>query len=345
MSQDGASRPEDVEGSHDRAASPGGSTPAGAGSATVKTAASSSSSVKPAGENNSSGSKPASPAVIHAGENSNAGSKPASPAVVDAVESNAGEGKDDVAVGEGGGDAAAAGSGSGSGKGKSAKEAEAEHALHIWTERERRKKMKNMFSSLHALLPQLPEKADKATIVGEAVSYIRTLEGTLQRLEKLKLERMRAQQLGLGSSAAPASSPMRHGTPAPATREAALADMAQGWNALRDAAAGEGSSAAPPAPFQTWSGPNVVVSVSGGDAFINLCTPRQLGLLTKALFVLEKHRIDVVTTDISSDRNRSMFSIHARVSQRQPSAHFSENLTAEDRYKLAVSELLHWLAK
>ena len=35
---------------------------------------------------------------------------------------------------------------------------QSEHEMHIWTERERRKKMRNMFSSLHALLPQLPAK-------------------------------------------------------------------------------------------------------------------------------------------------------------------------------------------
>ena len=35
---------------------------------------------------------------------------------------------------------------------------ESGHEIHIWTERERRKKMRNMFSSLHALLPQLPAK-------------------------------------------------------------------------------------------------------------------------------------------------------------------------------------------
>lgn len=35
---------------------------------------------------------------------------------------------------------------------------ESEHEMHIWTERERRKKMRNMFSGLHALLPQLPAK-------------------------------------------------------------------------------------------------------------------------------------------------------------------------------------------
>lgn len=35
---------------------------------------------------------------------------------------------------------------------------ESDHDIHIWTERERRKKMRNMFANLHALLPQLPPK-------------------------------------------------------------------------------------------------------------------------------------------------------------------------------------------
>ncbi|KAF3791597.1 Transcription factor [Nymphaea thermarum] len=33
-----------------------------------------------------------------------------------------------------------------------------EHEVHIFTERERRKKMRSMFSNLHALLPHLPPK-------------------------------------------------------------------------------------------------------------------------------------------------------------------------------------------
>lgn len=37
---------------------------------------------------------------------------------------------------------------------------ESDHEIHIWTERERRKKMRNMFSNLHALLPQLPPKVN-----------------------------------------------------------------------------------------------------------------------------------------------------------------------------------------
>lgn len=48
------------------------------------------------------------------------------------------------------------------GKGEKGEKKEGEetpdHEIHIWTERERRKKMRNMFSNLHSLLPQLPPK-------------------------------------------------------------------------------------------------------------------------------------------------------------------------------------------
>lgn len=40
-----------------------------------------------------------------------------------------------------------------------------DHEIHIWTERERRKKMRDMFSKLHALLPQLPPKVYDLIII------------------------------------------------------------------------------------------------------------------------------------------------------------------------------------
>ena len=42
--------------------------------------------------------------------------------------------------------------------GKAVSGGESEHEMHILTERGRRKKMRNMFSNLHALLPHLPPK-------------------------------------------------------------------------------------------------------------------------------------------------------------------------------------------
>lgn len=45
--------------------------------------------------------------------------------------------------------------------GKESKDGEQEYETHIWTERERRKKMRSMFSNLHALLPKLPPKVNE----------------------------------------------------------------------------------------------------------------------------------------------------------------------------------------
>lgn len=183
-------------------------------------------------------------------------------------------------------------------------------------------------------------------MVEKAMSYIRTLQGTLQKLEKQKQERTRAQEqqqvvVISSSSTTPTSSPTRHpapapaaSEPAPATREAALADMVQGLNAqeavvdkLKVAAAavvagagGGSSAAAAPEPvpvpaMQTWSAPNTVLSVADMDAVINLRTPRRPHMLNRLLDVLERHRIDVVSFSVSSDQSHNLISIQAHVSQ------------------------------
>lgn len=48
---------------------------------------------------------------------------------------------------------------------------ESDHEMHIWTERERRKKMRNMFSNLHALLPQLPPKVNSFPSMAYTFAY------------------------------------------------------------------------------------------------------------------------------------------------------------------------------
>ncbi|GJN02835.1 hypothetical protein PR202_ga20222 [Eleusine coracana subsp. coracana] len=180
-------------------------------------------------------------------------------------------------------------------------------------------------------------QADKATIVGEAVDYIKTLEGTIHMLEKLKMERMHTQQFGASSSiVAPAPPSMCHGTPTPQTRETTLANTVNSWSAQHAMEAG--SAAPPPAPFQTWSAPNITLSVTGNEAFIGVRTSRQPCVLTKVLSVLEKHCIDIVTMSISSDQNQSMFYIQARIGA-------VSTMTVEDKYKAAASEMLQWIAK
>ncbi|KAI3840541.1 hypothetical protein MKW92_010490 [Papaver armeniacum] len=220
---------------------------------------------------------------------------------------------------------------------------ESDHEIHIWTERERRKKMRNMFSNLHALLPQLPAKADKSTIVDEAVNYIKTLQHSLQKLQKQRLEML----MGGGGVATlttptvidyePSSSSLvlASNSPTSNTREAFLADQDGPSSASLNINSSSSmindnmtfSSSSPnnslsvvpcinnvPSTFQTWSSPNVVLSVNGDDAQISVCAPRKPGLLTTSCYVLEKHKLEVVTTHVSSDCYRSMFMIHAHVS-------------------------------
>ncbi|XP_057787385.1 transcription factor bHLH95-like [Salvia miltiorrhiza] len=62
--------------------------------------------------------------------------------------------------------------------------ARGESELHILTERERRKKMRDMFSNLHALLPHIPPKAEKWRIVDEAVKYISKLQQSVDQVER-----------------------------------------------------------------------------------------------------------------------------------------------------------------
>ncbi|MQL76731.1 hypothetical protein Taro_009129 [Colocasia esculenta] len=188
---------------------------------------------------------------------------------------------------------------------------ESDHEIHIWTERERRKKMRNMFANLHALLPHLPAKADKSTIVDEAVNYIRTLQLTLQKLQKQKLERLRGAILE--EPLLPVTAQQTH-VPAAETssREAFMADRGKNWAAITPSLAISVPLFAQ--SFQTWTSPNVVLSMTGNDAHINICAMKKPGLLSSVLYVLERHKLEVVSAHVSSDYFRSMFMIHAHVS-------------------------------
>ncbi|KAI0494453.1 hypothetical protein KFK09_024591 [Dendrobium nobile] len=212
---------------------------------------------------------------------------------------------------------------------------ESNRELHICTERERRKKMRNLFSNLHALLPDLPSKVDKSTIVDKAVSYIKALEQTLQNLQKQKLR-----QLMLDLS--PTST---------ATLESKVDLMAddQGKNSS------SGNATAPmfssptvavlprlPICFQTWISPNVVLNVASEEAFISICCVKKAGFLSAILFLLDKYKVEVVSAHFSSDNySRSMCMMHARVAG--VSDHFPETLMIEETYKSVVGEMIAWL--
>ncbi|CAA0830937.1 Transcription factor bHLH95 [Striga hermonthica] len=205
-------------------------------------------------------------------------------------------------------------------------EKKSEHEQHIWIERERRKKMRDMFANLHALMPHLPPRADKATIVDEAVVFIQKLQQTLGALQTQKAQRL-------------------YGTAklSPQTREAFLAEQVS-------TSRGPTASSNPPSPlfangpvyFKTWTSPNVILSACGKDAQINICCPTKPCLPAAVCFVLDKYKIEVLSGQVSSGADRSMFMLQVRATG--PLVQCSgSSLVVEEIFKQAAAELMVWV--
>ncbi|KAG4110299.1 hypothetical protein ERO13_D13G040200v2 [Gossypium hirsutum] len=211
---------------------------------------------------------------------------------------------------------------------------ESDHEMHIWTERERRKKMRNMFSNLHALLPHLSPKADKSTIVDEAVKHIQTLEKTLQKLQKQKLDRLQEgpNPIDLGHQ--------------DTSREAFMADQVLSGNdaAAKDLIIKSNSVtvAQPRLQFQTWTSSNVVLNICGKEAQISVCSPKKPGLFTSVCCILEKHYLEVISAHVSSQSNRSIFMIQAH--QVGSSGAYNHQVSEVDEiFKQAAAEIMFCL--
>ncbi|XP_023553836.1 transcription factor bHLH95-like [Cucurbita pepo subsp. pepo] len=227
------------------------------------------------------------------------------------------------------------------------------HDIHIWTERERRKKMRTMFANLHALLPHLPAKVDKSSLVDEAVNHIRTLQQTLQNLHKQKLERLNNDTNPSLSFSKIVHHPSARSSAA-TTREAFLADQASSTNDMSStlfpqlstvAAAGDNVVSilpSPPSSFQTWLSSNLVLNVCGHHAHFCICSVKKPGLFPTLCYVLEKHEIHVVSAHVSSDYHRSFFMIHAHVNGGYDE--FEAATVAEDTFKEAAREIIFWLS-
>lgn len=153
----------------------------------------------------------------------------------------------------------------------------------------------------------------------EAVSYIKTLHQTLQKLQKQKLERLQRAASTFGFHESPIMISQRLSND---STEAFLADQGSSNNlqgraitANKSCSNNPLSAASLPYPviFETWTSSNVVLNICGEEAQISVCSSTKPGLLTTICYVLEKHRIEVVSAHITSDSNRSMYIIQARV--------------------------------
>lgn len=174
-------------------------------------------------------------------------------------------------------------------------------------------------------------QADKSTIVDEAVNYIKTLEQTVQKLEKQKVERVQGVGTMTTSICSYDPSQMKAVGLMESSREAFLADQGSTSSTLllnhhQSSNSFSNFSRHPPPPpppppspaagaavFRTWVSPNVILNVCGDNAHINVCCPKRLGLFTAITFFLEKNKLEVVSAQVSSDHYRTMFMIQVQV--------------------------------
>ncbi|XP_004229120.3 transcription factor bHLH95-like [Solanum lycopersicum] len=205
---------------------------------------------------------------------------------------------------------------------------ESKHKIHKWTERERRKKMLTLFDTLHDLVPNLPTKADQSTIVGEAVNHILELQNIFTKLKSQKLERLEEYNIRLMSSQKVDNSWEKY-----------VGDQVSTNNSTVITPTTHGPSPLIPTGFMTWSSPNVILNVCGEDAHISVCFPKNPKLFAIICYVLEKHKIDILSAQVSSDQFRSMFMIQAHAKGGSELALFSEVFTVEDMFKQAAIEI------
>ncbi|KAK4284580.1 hypothetical protein QN277_001392 [Acacia crassicarpa] len=167
--------------------------------------------------------------------------------------------------------------------------------------RNRRKKMRLSFRELQDLVPSVNHiRADRATIVEETIKYIKTLELMLEKLEKMKRERLPA-----AGSAAMAISPVPQN----------------------------------PIGFQTWVFPNVAVYICGEKAQFSMCFPKKEDLYSEICCVLNKYNIQILVVSISTNNYRSTYKIHTRAQNRENSEGSSEACSMEETFKKAARDI------
>ncbi|XP_058734069.1 transcription factor bHLH95-like [Vicia villosa] len=204
---------------------------------------------------------------------------------------------------------------------------------------EMREKTRNMFASLHALLPDLPSNVDKLTIVDEAIKQIENLQQIVENLENKKQEMLKPISPFVSGSSSVINSPLNSYE----SRETIIVDQgSSSYNNKLPISAIATSNAisldAPPSQqvaFQTWSSQNVVLNICGGEAQFCICATKKPSLLTTIAFVLEKHMINVVSANIMSKGNGNVCMILIHASQCS-----NDTNSMEETYKEAAGEIM-----
>ncbi|KAI5073281.1 hypothetical protein GOP47_0011922 [Adiantum capillus-veneris] len=184
------------------------------------------------------------------------------------------------------------------------KEGMSQREVHILSERQRRKSMRESFSILQSLVPKLKLKhTDRITVLTEVITYIQSLRGTLEELERKKADIM--ELLGLSAKGksrlclADVEGTITYvNSNDSGSSDEKGGDRAGGWCNLQN---GERVAMV-----------EVTVRMCGADVFVTLNTPHRRGVWSGVLLLLQKFRIEVSNATLATSGDSSFHCIHAK---------------------------------
>lgn len=174
------------------------------------------------------------------------------------------------------------------------KEGLSQREVHIQSERLRRKSMSDYFTLLQSLVPRLKLKhTDRITVLTEVIAYIQSLRGTLEELDQKKTELLTI--LGLTEEDYYYSS-----------QKYVISDCIKHHNVKRNPTTINDDKLSD-------SHAEVTVRISGVDVFVTLNTPKQKGVWSKVLLLLQRYSIEVVNATLATSGENNFHCIHGKV--------------------------------
>ncbi|XP_074587778.1 transcription factor bHLH18-like [Curcuma longa] len=152
---------------------------------------------------------------------------------------------------------------------------------HVIAERKRRERLNQQFIALSTIIPGL-KKTDKASLLGDAINYIKQLEDKVKTLEEKASEKTVESTILLNKlpTAGDATSSVNQHPPPPP----------------------------PPPPHNNFDEeeeeeaalifPKITASLNGNSILVRIQCEKRKGLFVKVLSEIEKHRLSVVNTSV-----------------------------------------------
>ncbi|KAL2608439.1 hypothetical protein R1flu_027012 [Riccia fluitans] len=167
---------------------------------------------------------------------------------------------------------------------------------HIWSERQRRKGMNHLFSTLRSLLPLPTSKTDKSTVVSEIIKYIKGLQAHREELQKKRMEILHRKSMDviMVGAVVKRNSPTTIGN-----------SISSSSGTLTGVPLGTESCL-----LQSFVLPNVALHISGNNGFITMSSPKRRGLLARILSIMQSYRLHVVSAYMSTSDDTVFHCLH-----------------------------------